>query len=237
MLKGIERAKEEGFTVSLVTDCYWVTTLEDAREWLRPIAAMGLDLLNVSGDVYHGEGVETQEVRNSVKAARELGIPVSILAVLKPGEKGPDSVEGIPVTYTQLMYRGRCAAELVKDAVKKPWREFRECPYEDLEKQERVHIDPFGWVHVCQGIAIGNAWKQPLHKIVEAYNPHVHPIVAPLLKGGPLELAREFDLPHQDFYADACHFCYDLRLALRTRFPEILTPDQMYGVGIDDEEV
>jgi hypothetical protein len=42
--------------------------------------------------------------------------------------------------------------------------------------------------------------------------------------------------PHEDAYADACHFCYEARRALRTRFPEILTPDQMYGVIEEKEE-
>ena len=127
-------------------------------------------------------------------------------------------------------------AELVKDAVKKPWREFRECPYEDLEKQGRVHIDPLGWVHVCQGIAIGNAWQQPLHRIIGTYDPQTHPIVGPLLAGGPVRLAQKFGLSHEESYADACHFCYNLRVALRNRFPDILTPDQMYGVGMEGSD-
>ncbi len=233
MLMAVRRAKELGFKTSVVTDCYWVTTADDAAEWLRPLAEVGVDDLSVSGDIYHGEGVETEEVRNSVKAAKALGLPVSILAVEKPGEKGPESVEGIPVSYTELMYRGRCVSKLVQDVTRKPAGEFRECPHEDLAKQERVHIDPLGWVHVCQGIAIGNVWKQPLGSILDDYEPTTHPIVAPLLRGGPLELASHYDMLYDHSYADACHFCYNLRENLRATFPEILTPDQMYGVGVE----
>ncbi len=233
LLEGVRKAKELGFKISVVTDCYWVTNADDARKWLEPMADIGIDDFSVSGDVYHGEAVETEEVRSSVRAAKALGLPVSILAVEKPGEKGPATVEGISVSYTELMYRGRCISKLVGDAAKKPWSELKECPHEDLENQKRVHIDPFGWVHVCQGIAIGNAWQQPLHRIMGVYDPRSYPVVAPLLRGGPVELAKEFDLSHEDTYADACHFCYDLRVALRERFPEILAPDQMYGVGVD----
>jgi hypothetical protein len=40
----------------------------------------------------------------------------------------------------------------------------------------------------------------------------------------------EYNLPHSDFYADACHLCYEARITLRERFPQVLKPDQMYGV-------
>ena len=36
-------------------------------------------------------------------------------------------------------------------------------------------------------------------------------------------------LAHDDGYADHCHLCYESRRALRSRFPDVLTPDQMYG--------
>jgi hypothetical protein len=42
-------------------------------------------------------------------------------------------------------------------------------------------------------------------------------------------LVREFELPHEEAYADACHLCYRARVALRPRLPETLAPDQMYG--------
>jgi len=46
-----------------------------------------------------------------------------------------------------------------------------------------------------------------------------------------LKAAEELtECPHEDAHADACHFCYEARRALRARFPEVLTPDQMYGV-------
>ncbi len=43
------------------------------------------------------------------------------------------------------------------------------------------------------------------------------------------EIVRRYDLPHEDGYADHCHLCYTARSALRERFPDVLTPDQMYG--------
>jgi len=56
-----------------------------------------------------------------------------------------------------------------------------------------------------------------------------HPIIGPLIEGGPAALVRHYDLPHEEAYADACHLCYLARDALRTRFPEVLAPGIAYG--------
>jgi hypothetical protein len=90
-------------------------------------------------------------------------------------------------------------------------------------------VDPLGYLHICQGIAIGNLFHEPLKEIVARYKPEAHPISGALLAGGPAELVRRYDLPHGNEYADACHLCYESRIALRSRFPEILAPNQMYG--------
>jgi len=39
-------------------------------------------------------------------------------------------------------------------------------------------------------------------------------------------------VPHAAAYADACHLCYTAREQLRPRFPHLLAPDAMYGVGL-----
>ncbi|MDH3861922.1 MAG: hypothetical protein OEU53_09480, partial [Gammaproteobacteria bacterium] len=79
------------------------------------------------------------------------------------------------------------------------------------------------------GISIGNMLKQPLAEIMASYDADEHSIVGPLLAGGPAEIVRRCDLSHEEGYADHCHLCYETRCALRQRFPDVLTPDQMYG--------
>ena len=66
--------------------------------------------------------------------------------------------------------------------------------------------------------------------ICQEYDPQTHPVVGPLLRGGPLALAATNNLVTEDAYADACHMCYLVRKELRPRFPGELAPDQMYGV-------
>ena len=61
------------------------------------------------------------------------------------------------------------------------------------------------------------------------YRPNDHPVIGPLLHGGPAGLLRRHELEPAPGYADACHLCYDARCRLRARLPDVLTPDQMYG--------
>ena len=91
-------------------------------------------------------------------------------------------------------------------------------------------MDPLGYMHICQGISIGNLFHTPLREICENYDPDSHPIVGPLLEGGPVEIVRRYRLTHREQYADACHLCYEARKDLRDQFPEILIPDQVYGI-------
>jgi hypothetical protein len=80
------------------------------------------------------------------------------------------------------------------------------------------------------GIVIGNLFEKPLKQICDEYDADAHPICGPLLEGGPAALVTEYNLPHGFSYADACHLCYEARMTLRTRFPQYLNPDQMYGI-------
>lgn len=98
-----------------------------------------------------------------------------------------------------------------------------------------MHVDPFGNLHICQGITIGNLFDEPLASICAAYAPETHPITGPLLAGGPAGLLRRYELPPGEGYADACHLCTEARRRLRPRFAAVLGPDQMYGVGAGAE--
>ena len=64
-------------------------------------------------------------------------------------------------------------------------------------------------------------------------DPEKHPIIGPLMRGGPAQLAKELGMKPRRGYADACHLCYELRCRTRDagRLGDVLTPDQMYGVS------
>jgi len=229
LVRGVEEAVRMGFRVGIVTNGYWAITLEDAIKWLEPLSGKVEDL-SVSSDLFHWDEKISQQARNACAAAEKLGIPAGIIVTVGLDEPGGEIPKGqLAVGEWKVMHRGRAAEGLVQGLPRRSWLEFTECPNEDLRRPERVHIDPSGYVHICQGISLGNLFQKGLTEICKRYDSERHPIVGPLLEGGPTELVRRYNLEHEESYVDACHLCYTARVKLRCRFPEILAPDQMYG--------
>jgi hypothetical protein len=229
LLKSVQLAGAAGFRVGLVTNSYWATSEEDALENLRPFAGHILDL-SISSDLFHYDEKNSRMSKNALAAANELGIPLGVICIATPDDRSAEaSVGKLPEGESAVMFRGRAAEKLAPSAPKIAWNQFDECPHEDLRNPDRVHIDPLGHVHVCQGISIGNLLITPLKELCASYDPTAHPIVEPILAGGPAELARRHDVSVEVAYADACHLCYEVRRSLRPRFPDVLAPDQVYG--------
>jgi MoaA/NifB/PqqE/SkfB family radical SAM enzyme len=231
LVRGVSAAAARGFQVGVVTNGYWATTVDDARAWLEPLAGQ-LHSLSVSTDELHYDEQVSAEARHVLEASRALGIPADMIVCDVPEGLGSAPRRGEPVEGGPIMYRGRAAVKLAAKAPATPWDAFDECPHEQLDDPGRVHLDPFGNLHLCQGLILGNLFERPLKEILRSYRPQQHPIIGPLLKGGPAELARRYEVAHDDAYADACHLCYAARLALRPRFGDVLGPGQMYGEGL-----
>ncbi len=230
MCRAAQEAVEMGFGVGIVTNNYWATSVEDAIEWLRPLAGV-LQNLSISTDLFHAEKMMSQSARNAQVAAEQLGISTSTLICESPTasvKENGDALQGDVV-----MYKGRAAVKLAQDVeARHPWHIFNECPYETLDDPGRVHVDCEGNLHLCQGITMGSLFQRSLVELTSSYEPAAHPIVGPLLAGGPAALVQCYDLPHETAYVDACHLCYTAREALRERFPAYLRPGQVYGEGL-----
>ena len=229
LLKGIQLASELGFKTGIVSNGYWAITKEDALEWLRPFAGI-LGSISVSSDLFHYNEELSKQAKNAQDAARELRISLGFISIAQPEDNSAKTGVGqLPEGFSGIKYQGRAAAKLADRVEGQPWESFTECPYENLREPGRVHIDPFGYMHICQGISVGNLFETRINDICEGYNAEMHPITGMLLEGGPAQLAARYGLSPQEKYADACHLCDWARRELRPQFKEILTPDQMYG--------
>lgn len=232
LARGVQEAAQQGLRTGALTNCYWATEVPDAIEWLRGFHG-ALHELWVSSDEYHADEEMCPEVRHAMAAAQELGIACFSITVAQPGDMAAAVAKGqLPEGKDAVMYRGRATRRLAPEAPQHPWQDLTACPYEDLREPGRVHVDPSGNLHLCQGLCAGNLFRTPLRDICATYDPDAHPVVGPLLRGGPAGLMQQYGLAHRETYADDCHACYDARLALRERFPEVLGPDAMYGVGL-----
>lgn len=231
--ESIKRASLKGFKVGVVTNAYGAISEQDAELWLKPLAESGLSFINISNDSFHygEEAVNPATIASSV--AGDLGIETSTICIEPPKTLQPSSSaeeKGHPVVGGGAMFRGRAVEKLTKNLPFRPWEELCECPYEDLISPSRVHIDSYGNVQICQGISMGNMWRTPLSELVFKYRSNDHPICAPLLRGGPAELAKELVVVPETGYIDECHFCYLARKAIIDKFPDYLSPKQVYGL-------
>lgn len=230
LVRSVERAADSGFKVGVVTNGYWATSEADARQWLGPLVGRVKDLA-ISSDLFHYSEKISRQSTIAGRVAEQLGIPADVITISKPVDAATQGPEGqLPHGESPVRFRGRAASTLAADQPKRPWQTFTECPCEDLADPGRVHVDPLGWVHLCQGLTIGNLFSQPLKTLWDNYNPKRHPITGPILEGGPAELARRYSAAVDEGFADACHLCYEVRRQLRPQFPHLLGPDQMYGV-------
>ncbi|UCG70066.1 MAG: radical SAM protein [Thermoplasmata archaeon] len=230
MIEGIKLAKERGFKTGVVTNAYWVTSEEDAELWLRPLCELGISDLSISDDSFHYEEKENP-AKLAQAAAKKLGMPVGSICIDKPrvdAETNP--LKGEPVVRGGALLKGRAVEKLIVDRPKRKFNAFAECPEEDLKNPKRVHLDPLAYVHICQGLVMGNIWEKKLSEMIMNYDAEKHPICGPLLSGGPANLAKKYEVEHKEVYVSACHFCYEVRRKLLDRFPKYLAPRQVYGM-------
>jgi hypothetical protein len=229
LLWGAQQANQLGFKTGIVSNAYWAEDEDMALEQLRLLKGLVQDL-SISDDAYHGSD-ESDNVAVARKVAKELDIPVDFISVSGPdGDTPCDSPPALTAEDTSVRYRGRAADKLAPLVMHQPWDGFTICPWEELRQPERVHVDSLGNLHVCQGLVIGNLLQRPLLDIMRGYDPDAHPVIGPLLRGGPAELVRAYSLDHEPAYADACHLCYTARCKLREHYPDELAPGQMYGL-------
>jgi hypothetical protein len=228
VLEAAAYAREKGLEWGLVSNCYWATSVEDAKVWLRPFKDLGISDLSLSSYAYFVEDADETHLQNAAMAAHELGLPMLILEV---GAAACLDVPGLCLgDVGEVMHKGRAAVELAPARANRPPETLVTCPYEDFAEPGRAHLGADGELQLCQGISAGNVWCDGLAAIIEGYDPAARPVVREVLAGGPWALAQAYGhTPERELYADECHLCYETRAALRERLPEVLAPAQCYG--------
>jgi len=232
MLTAASMAKAMGFKVGIVTNAYWATSVRDAELWLTPLKSIGVDDLSISEDIFHNPDNQNKAASYAREASEKLEIPCGEICIEEPSVKSDVEIKpGEPVVGGDVLFKGRAVDKLLDGLPRQNYKTFDSCPHEELIDPGRFHLDPYGNLHVCQGIVVGNMFEKPLKEIIESFDPYTHPIINVLLNGGPAKLAEDNGYDTSNGFVDHCHICFEVRRAMQNNHPEHLAPPQVYGIS------
>jgi MoaA/NifB/PqqE/SkfB family radical SAM enzyme len=228
LIESIALCEELGLEASAVTNGFWASTAQTARQKLKELK--GLRTLNVSTDSFHQEFVPADRIRNIIESCCELGIkcvvrisylndPVSEIGIIKKQLTGLDgryTIVAIPVAPF-----GRAAALIDTYSIYTYNPNGIPCCGAD-----NPVIDSNGDVKFCPGglfshpenslLKTGNIYDETLEEIKKSAN--LNPIVQMLRLHGPSGLVRlvrnqakkdriPFIPPQMEEMGDLCSLC------------------------------
>lgn len=238
LLQMVAAIKDRGYYLGLLTNGFWAVSDSAAHAALKPVVEAGLDSLGISTDAWHSSFVPVERAQRAVRIADDLGLDADLM-VCAGGPEGADvsgvlkglQACGTVVHPSEVVCRGRASTSRLCLTGRHDWQSLTTCPV-TFGGRSRVHLGPFGQIHLCQGLLIGrDARRESLVEIFADFDPEAHPICAALSEGGPAELARlamRSGFVPEDSYADGCKLCFEARRHLVARFPELLGPAEMY---------
>lgn len=252
----VRAARDAGLTPleKVETNAFWATDDGLTRSRLELLAALGMEKLVVSTDVFHQEFVPIERVRRCVEIGRAVLGPRRVVVRRWGFLRSPVDVRCLSSTARDDAFRhallrhkerltGRAARELARLLPCLPAETFRgqSCAKEVLQSRH-VHVDLYGNVFpgTCMGIVLGRAadgstvadvWQSLARSWQQ------HPVVAAVVAGGSYELlqrARPFGYRElRSGYAGKCHLCAHVRQLLCERgvWPEFIGPAECYSPG------
>lgn len=239
--------------VDVDTNGSWATNDQAARHVLITLRNAGLNVSGISVDAFHQQHVPREHALCAMRAAKALGLDVQgsseILDPTNPSNTYDERTQRLAEWFSRhgfsvtpggpayVVFQGRATnlAHAHTGPRSIPQDKCAGVPWfatADFRRLGGIEIDPYGWVMVEHGLCIGNARQRPVKDILASYDPAAHPILSVLMADGPIGLTRipeadGFEL-REEGYIDKCHLCHEIRTHLRSRFPNLLAPENCY---------
>jgi len=239
-IKLFQRAKELGMPeIELITNGFWGENPEKAEKLAFQLKEAGVTDILISVDAFHLPHILLDGPRNVAVASLAAGIKrVRWNVAILEGIDAPNKYDrqtrrvlevlaplNLEVNFNRIWPQGR-AVENLKGFFPRQSLEGGCLEKETtLVNPKCISLDSSGWASICWNLAIGNAKKVPLSKILTNYHWKKHPIIRALVEKGPQGL---IDLPESggfDFqeekYIDKCHLCVEIRKFLKPSYPGV----------------
>ena len=224
----MEYAVEAELYISLVTNAFWATTREKAKQVLQSLPR--ICFLSMSTDVYHQKFVPFEYVKNAIWASEECGIPYYVTLVTDhPDDDDYKRVHAdvAAITGTENMRTGITfpvgRAALMSSGLK--YNRSDTPPKEACQAASSPCIFPDGRVYGCIGplielkeehpLLLGNLRESSLSEILD--NAETNVVLHALRLWGPARLVAMLqqaglaaDLPTEYVTGSACHACFSL---------------------------
>jgi hypothetical protein len=254
-LAGLVRAAQAAHLSPLEkveTNASWATEDALVRTRLELLAALGVQKLVVSADIFHQVWVPLERVQRCVAGARRIFGPGRVNVRWWDFFQSPVDPRALAPAARRDAFRasllrhperltGRAAQQLALLLPGQPADAFaaENCVAALLDSRH-VHVDPYGHVFpgTCAGIILGRAGPGTpgIPALWDALAAHwsAHPVLAALVTGGPRALlVSAVALGYRPLaagYASPCHLCAHVRGFLRRHEPwsRWLGPDECY---------
>jgi len=221
--------------IEMLTNGVWGKNRRRALELASGLKRAGLNALGISVDAFHLQFIPLEYPRNAALASVQVGIEqvtwnVAVLESLngknKYDRKTSEILESLkPVEIEAHIHRVIPVGRAIRNLRKYLKHESLQGPCSGdpilenaLTSPESVTIEPSGEVDICWNLAIGNAKKKSLGRIIQEYQWQESPIIRTLVEEGPTGLIKDagkrgfrFQEAH---YINKCHLCIEVRKAI-----------------------
>ncbi len=253
--RALELAQARGVQPSFIeTNASFATSDEVVRERLERMRALDLVGILASADPFHQAFVPPENflrvraIGAEVFGARNLWMNMApeakireYAAIARDEARLADWVRRAPPMFVGSAYRGLSGFvgqhRIDELPIGRGWHAPHtgaDCAVEFArETIWELHIDPYDNIQTNCGVVLGKADRQTVKELLEEGPGNANLISRMLVEGGPVRLANwahdEYGFRLPETAPSKCGLCYATRSFLRSFYPEILGPAEVYS--------